>query len=420
MISRTRTHSGSCYTYKSDYYYYSAPTSPPDSLCTSGNQPDPTNGCLYQYILLWNGCVWSQVVQLIAGAEYVLSFYISNQFVGQYSQNAGQIQIANQVLDNALTFEESNVWSFKTYSFVAATSGSSTLSFISSSLQATSDIDSICLRKASDPAEACPLPPNAVVAPVAAAATAAAFADIIQGHHNQKFVLPLQTNKCFNLYSTSDVQLSLGAAYVPTGLNRQQTRYLKKLNRHLPATAHFVRSGNYLNSASVRLGGDGNNGELVLSVSAGSYDHGFSFVTVSVANGIVIDLLQATAEEKRQTVNYNGQTLSLQLIDPYRIKVSSVYFNFQIVNSDNFINIELCSIVDLSKALSALASIGGILGQTLDGQFPDSITQYHVLDRGSLGLAWSPFTFDSLENGLSPCYTDGNNNFQADKYFLRG
>jgi hypothetical protein len=244
-----------------------------------------------------------------------------------------------------------------------------------------------------------------------------ALANYIQGHYSQKFILPLAPQKCINLYSTADLQLSVSADFLAEGMSNEERKAARRLNRRLPSTQRFVRAGYYSTAATVRLGGINNVAEIILTVKAGQYGAGFSLATLKIKDvAAPVDLFSA-GNSLHQLSSLSSQTLSVELLDPYRIKVISQYFSFLIENSDNFLNIERAGAVDFNAALDNLSGINGALGRTMEAAFPASSIPPNTLINGeNLLEAWRNYVFDAVEG---QCEGGWGNCFAADVYFAQ-
>lgn len=250
------------------------------------------------------------------------------------------------------------------------------------------------------------------------------------GHYGQKMHIdPPKNRPCLNLYSTPFLQFSVGVSYFKsnssltlTDKELQDIRN-KLIDKHLPTTVGFSHEGVYMNSAVILLKNnmDNNNENIQLFIEAGEYINGFKSI-IAYINGVKIDITKP--ENHKLSIKLNKYDASIHYKSSSVIEVKSGFFQFYLANSHNFFNVHhtqlreetLFSVSNYDKA-----SISGVLGKTLDRQFPSNIakklncaTHENELFRK---LYWIPnFTFPMIHNHLTNIQDCSSNDFKENKF----
>jgi hypothetical protein len=416
------------------------PPVPADGVCNGNETPDPTTGCTtyYQYLQLGDGPTISQTLNLVEGHSYTFRFYFANL---QYYVSPGAvttITIGDIVIAQSIRPVRDGAWHYNEYKFTVpgGKGGLQPLTFYSifdNGEWSSSHIDGVCLSDDSSPTNCLlhfPDPPGEVL-------TDPHFI----GHFGQHFDVTPAAGECLNIYSTRYLQLSGQVQHLTSGLSPIEKHKIRRefAERNLPfETQTFGQEGEYITTINIRLGGKANQDELLVTVQAGEFTEGFKSVVVR-RNNTLIDL--SVSENKKQRVEILGKLsnvtthgftassasvivphnyITIELLDPYRIHVSSFYFQFSILNSDHFLNIEGA----LPKRFKFdFSEISGILGKTVNPSFPADQLKELGFDAKDLNSGafeekyWRPnFFFNPSFNKATGTIDCGDSNFPANQY----
>jgi len=197
---------------------------------------------------------------------------------------------------------------------------------------------------------------QALSLPVQLSAVGVAGDPAFVGFHGQKFQVHGIPSRHFNLLSTPTLQVSSTFTYITEGesmtggqqkaarLAAQIKQTKNKLFYSLPLTTAFSHEGTFLTEIGMKF----NNNKVY--VQSGSYTTGMKSVTL---NG------------KDVSVSFEplslGNGFYLTRPTPSVLRLDTPELSFDLVNSDNFFNIESAT---LSHELSVDTMIDGLLGQT--------------------------------------------------------
>jgi len=197
---------------------------------------------------------------------------------------------------------------------------------------------------------------QALSLPVQLSAVGVAGDPAFVGFHGQNFQVHGIPSRHFNLLSTPSLQVSSTFTYISEGesmtggqqkaarLANQIKQTKNKLFYSLPLTTAFSHEGTFLTEVGMKF----NNNKVY--VQAGAYTTGMSSVTL---NGSPV----AVSFEPLSL----GNGFYLTRPTPSVLRLDTPELSFDLVNSDNFFNIESAT---LSHEFSVDTMIDGLLGQT--------------------------------------------------------